>query len=113
VNTWRGAQGQEPPSGSITVEQDHDGPVMYLRGDIDAALLARVRGGEPSFDGPGIVAVDVSELGYIDSSGLAFLVRWAQARSKAGEGAVIRRATPRFSKVLSISGLTPLFICEG
>ncbi len=66
-------------------------------------------GGEP-VDRPAITAVDVSEMAYIDSIGLSFLVRWAQARSSAGQPAVIRKASPRFEQVLHIAGIGSLFV---
>ena len=67
------------------------------------------RSGE-SVDRPQITAVDVSEMAYIDSIGLSFLVRWAQARSSAGHPAVIRKASPRFEQVLHIAGIGSLFV---
>ena len=111
VDPWAILGAPEAPTGSITVEEPPDGPVMHLRGDIDADLFQRI-GGAHLFDGVDIVAVDVGALRYIDSSGLTFLVRWAQARSRAGRSAVIRHTTPRFRQVLSIAGLSALFVCE-
>jgi anti-anti-sigma factor len=99
------------PDGSIEVEPGPDGAVMRLRGDVDAPVIdafeaAGGRGAEP------VVAVDVGELTYIDSSGLSFLARWAQAARREGRPAVLRRATARFDQMLELTGLTPLFVHE-
>ncbi|MGY1592150.1 STAS domain-containing protein [Geodermatophilus sp. SYSU D00708] len=100
----------EPPSGSFEVVHEDGGPVLYLCGDVDAPLVSQmhadgVRIGE-------VVAVCVDRLGYIDSSGLAMLVRWARQAAGAGRPAVLRCARPRFCQVLELTGLTPMFVLE-
>jgi anti-anti-sigma factor len=112
VSIWQSGDEEWTPNGSITVAPHIGGAVMHLRGDVDAELLDRV-GGAGAFDLPGIAAVDIGELGYIDSSGLTFLVRWAQSRSSAGQNAVIRGTSSRFDQVLSIAGLSGMFVREG
>ncbi|MGY1590915.1 STAS domain-containing protein [Geodermatophilus sp. SYSU D00708] len=56
-----------------------------------------------------VLAVVVDGLAPIGSAGLTFLARWAQSARAEGRPAQIRRATRRFSRVLELSGLTPLF----
>jgi anti-anti-sigma factor len=99
------------PTGTIAVEREADGPVLHLRGDVDAPVVQRWED-EEAVDRLLIAAVDVSEMAYIDSIGLSFLVRWAQARSSAGQPAVIRNASPRFEQVLHIAGIGSLFVRE-
>jgi len=101
--------GIEPSLGSITVADHADGPVMHLHGDCDAELLDQV-GGAAAFDLPRIVAIDVSALGYIDSTGLALLVRWAESRVRTGGQAVVRGRQERFQRVLANAGLCDLFV---
>jgi hypothetical protein len=55
------------------------------------------------------VAVDVSEMTYMNSTGLTLLVRWAQEAARASWPAEIRRGTPRFDWVLEVAGLITLF----
>lgn len=100
-----------PPDGSIDIEHDPDGAVMHLRGDVDAPVIDafEAAGGR---GGMSAVAVDVGELTYIDSSGLSFLARWAQAARSEGRAATLRRATARFDQMLDLTGLTPLFVHE-
>lgn len=98
----------EEPVGSITVVTESGRQVAHLVGDVDAALIS-ASGGTALLDGQDVAAVDVSRLGYIDSTGLTLLVRWAQSRTRQGERPVIEGMTPRFAKVLSVSGLTSTF----
>ncbi|MGY1772504.1 STAS domain-containing protein [Blastococcus sp. SYSU D00813] len=103
-----GAGDDEEPIGSITVVAENGRCVAHLIGDVDAALIAAC-GGPSVLDEQDVAAVDVSQLGYIDSTGLTLLVRWAQSRTRRGERPVIEGMTPRFAKVLSVSGLTSTF----
>jgi len=106
---WRGV---EPPGGSIVLEHEPGGPVVHLRGDVDGPV---VQGwdAERAVEAPSIVAVDVAALTYIDSAGLALLVRWARDRAHAGMPAVLRGATPRFDQVLDMIGVSSMFVREG
>ncbi|MGY1742806.1 MULTISPECIES: STAS domain-containing protein [unclassified Blastococcus] len=88
-----------------------EGPVAHFHGDVDVALLDQF-GGARQFAAQTVVAVDVGELGYIDSHGLSLLVRWAQARAGQGQPALIRGTTERFARVLEVSGLSDVFTCE-
>jgi anti-anti-sigma factor len=96
------------PDGSIEVEPDPAGAVMHLRGDVDAPVIEAFETGGGRGPAP-IVAVDVGELTYIDSSGLSFLARWAQTARHEGRPALLRRASARFDQMLELTGLTPLF----
>jgi anti-anti-sigma factor len=95
-------------TGRITVQDEAEGHVLRLTGDVDAPVLQQLAR-EHAMDRLRILAVDVGELAYIDSAGLSFLARWAQAARADGRPAEIRRATSRFERVLELSGLTPLF----
>jgi anti-anti-sigma factor len=96
----------------MEIEQGTGGPVLHLRGDVDAPIVEGWEAEEP-VDLLLIAAVDVSEMAYIDSIGLSFLVRWAQARAAAGQPAVIRKAGSRFEQVLHITGIGSMFVREG
>lgn len=90
------------------MNQEAGGHVLHLSGDIDAPVVEKLST-DHSLDGLRIIAVDVGELDYIDSTGLTFLVRWAKAAQKDGRPAEIRRTTHRFDRVLEVTGLTSLF----
>ena len=107
VHVWAGGQPAEP-SGFIRVEAQTGGPVMRLVGDVDATVVHAMNR-ERTIAELEIVAVDVRELGYIDSTGLSLLVEWAQDANRAGRPALIQHASPRFARVLEMAGLTELF----
>ncbi|TFV54776.1 anti-sigma factor antagonist [Geodermatophilus sp. DF01-2] len=102
--------GTEPPTGSFRVVHEDGGPVLHLHGDVDEPLVRRMRAaGLPEGE---LVAVQVAAVGYIDSTGLSLLVRWAQQAARDGRPAVLRAASPRFCKVLDLAGISVLFVLE-
>ena len=100
---WR-----DPPGGQITVQHTALGDVLQLSGDVDALVVKELWATQP-LDLSRVVAVDVGELTYIDSSGLTLLVRWAQEAARARRAAEIRRPTARFDRVLEVAGIASLF----
>ena len=102
--------GSEPPSGSFRVEHEDAGPVLHLAGDVDEPLVQQMRAA--GLDERELVAVQVAAVGYIDSTGLSMLVRWAQSAARGGRPAVLRSASPRFRKVLDLAGISVLFALE-
>ena len=109
-----GVDGEQQPAqisgaGAITVQHTVDGHVLHLSGDVDDVAVEHLQATSP-LDLSRIVAVDVGEVTYIDSTALTLLVRWAQAAAAVGRPAEIRRRTPRFGRVLEVAGLTTLFV---
>jgi anti-anti-sigma factor len=102
--------GSETPSGSFRVEHEDAGPVLHLVGDVDEPLVQQMRAA--GLDERELVAVQVAAVGYIDSTGLSMLVRWAQSAAREGRPAVLRSASPRFRKVLDLAGISVLFALE-
>jgi anti-anti-sigma factor len=95
--------------GEMAVNGVTGGHVLHLSGDIDAAVVEEfVR--SRRLEGLEVVAVDVGDLGYIDSTGLAFLVRWAKEARRSGRPSEIRRTTERFERVLELTGLDTVFV---
>jgi anti-sigma B factor antagonist len=98
----------DPPGGRIVVQHTGAGDLLALCGDVDAVVVQELQAtGTPDLSQ--IVAVDVGELTYIDSSGLTLLVRWARQATRAGRPAEIRRAGPRFHRVVQVAGIAALF----
>jgi anti-anti-sigma factor len=95
-------------AGLIVVKAEADGPVLHLSGDVDAAVVQRWER-DHDLTTSRIVAVDVGQLRYIDSTGLAMLVTWAQSARREGHPARIRCVTTRFLRVLEVCGLEPMF----
>jgi len=100
--------GSEPPSGTYRVVHEDAGPVLHLLGDVDEPLVRRMRA--EGVDEGELAAVQVGSVGYIDSTGLALLVRWAQSAARDGRPAVLRSASPRLREVLDLAGISVLFV---
>jgi len=95
--------------GQITVRREGDGHVLYLSGDVDAIVVKGLES-EQSVAELRVIAADVSGLNYIDSTGLALLVRWATDARSEGRPATIRGMTQRFERVLALAGLDAVFV---
>jgi anti-anti-sigma factor len=94
--------------GRITVQAEDGGHVLYLTGDVDAAVVRQLER-EHHLAHLHVVAVDVGGLTYIDSSALALLVQWSREAAGEGRPAIIRNTTQRFERVLELAGLDELF----
>ncbi len=53
--------------------------------------------------------IDLSAVEKVDSAGLAFLVKWAQARLAAGERLHVSGASDSFIKLANLYGVAGLF----
>ncbi len=53
--------------------------------------------------------IDVSVVHKIDSAGVAFLVKWAQARQFDNQRLVIQGASPELVQLISLYGVSALF----
>jgi anti-sigma B factor antagonist len=81
--------------------------LVALRGEIDVAEAPAVerRLAEALAAGRDLV-VDLREVTFIDSSGLAVLVRAAQAAARAGRDLRLLRPRPLVMRTFDIAGLT-------
>lgn len=91
-------------AGCSSVEQEENGCVLHLRGHVDTSAIDRLEL-QRRLAGPDVVAIDVRELAYLDSTALPFLVRWARRSAQAGRPAVIRGVNPAFDEMLSVMGI--------
>ena len=101
----RHSEGGPVLPGLITVEAEGDRRILCLRGDIDAAVVARFKqeqGREP----PAIDAIDAGDVSFLSSTGIAVLVRCAEAAVAAGRNPpALRSASPVTMRVLDLAGL--------
>ena len=86
-----------------------DGHVLLLCGDVDDVAVEALKATHP-LDLSHVVAVDVGEVTFIDSTALTLLVLWARTAAAAGRPAEIRRRTPRFGRVLEVAGVADMFV---
>lgn len=94
---------------------DQGVPVLAMRGEIDLSsaprlreALLRLQTGEPS-----VVVLDLSEVTFLDSTGLGILIGALKRIQTAGGELRLVINRPNLLKVFEITGLTSLFtLCQ-
>ncbi len=96
-----------PLPGSIAVEHEGDRRVLFLRGDLDAAVVASFEAAQRP--APVVVdAIDAAEVTFLSSRGVAVMVLAVEASHKAGRFPVLRASTPVVDRMLRMSGVDDL-----
>jgi anti-anti-sigma factor len=94
--------------GSIDVEEESSGRVLFLRGELDSAVVAQfraLRGAEPVV----VDEIDAAAVTFISSTGVAVMLRCAEASVAAGRSPVLRASSPVVDRVLQISAIDHRF----
>jgi len=94
---------------SLWVEQNGQGPVVWLSGELDIATAPLLRDCLEGLDGQR-VTLDLSALTFLDSAGLSVLAR--RHRDVDG-GLVLRGVRPAQMRVFAITGLDDVLIFDG
>src|SRR4051812_36361737 len=102
-----------PFPGSLTIEHEPGGRrVLCLSGDVDSAVVAEfeVRQGRL----PVVVdAIDAGPVTFLGSSGLAVMVRYAEAAAADGRLPVLRAASGQVDRLVRAAGLDTYFVRPG
>jgi anti-anti-sigma factor len=88
--------------------------LIALRGELDfddAPRLGRVLG-ELRAEGEQKLVIDISELTFIDSSGISVLVKAAKAAAAEDAAFVVAAPTPNVQRVFDIVNLSELVVVE-
>lgn len=80
---------------------------MKLTGNLDAAQVTEWWPGRAELFRQD--NVDVSAVNKIDSSGVAFLVKWAQTCQENHQRLLIQGASPELVQLISLYGVSALF----
>lgn len=107
----------EPGSGdddvtlAIALDNQQPPPALYLRGDIDLNTAPRLLDEANRLIDSGCTALvlDLSGVGFCDSSGLSALVRMRNRVQPLGGRISLAGPTPIVQRVLEVSGLTEIF----
>ena len=100
------------PPGAVWLERGDGGVVLHLRGEVDTATVARWDAERPGADGApssAVVAVDASRAAFLNSAGVALLVRETDAHRRAGGRPELRNPSRGVLQVLRLTGVADLF----
>ncbi len=106
--THVGREGQAGTELSLRVKEVAGRTVLTIAGELDMATSPQLRDYLRSLSG--IVVVDLSEVTFLDSSGLsAFVVAWKRLREESGD---LRLRAPQTSvrQVIEITGLGEMLV---
>jgi anti-anti-sigma factor len=100
------------PRGRVTLESHEDAHVLRLAGDIDADTVAVYEQELRQFGATVIKVVDLTAVTFLDSSGVAFLIRQTQRARERGHLPALRGlCASRARRILQLTGATRLFEC--
>jgi anti-sigma B factor antagonist len=108
--------GGRPSSAELTTTHEGDGRwTVFVRGEVDVAELPRVRSciNELFADQPRHIVLDLTDMTFIDSSGLGVLVSALKRSRELDETTlVLRNLQEPVRRVFEITRLTELFQIE-
>ena len=96
----------------VHLEGSEEIPVVRVAGEVDLTTAPELRARLAELpDGTGTVVIDMSEVTFLDSTGLSVLVaswkRLSEAGEKGGFRLVVNR--PVIQRVLDVTGLSQIF----
>jgi anti-anti-sigma factor len=99
-----------PDQLQVSVESGTDEQVIHLAGELDPHTAPRL---QVEIDrlleaGASAIILDLSRLGFVDSSGLRVLIRAHQDVTRDGGRFAVRNPSPTARRLLEITGLTDL-----
>jgi anti-anti-sigma factor len=94
----------------VHVHIDGEFVVLRLHGEIDVANSAALVDAVHAATGEGDtgVVLDLTEVTFVDSSGLRAIVRSLEALGRSGIGLTVRNAAPHVRRLFELSGLDSL-----
>jgi len=98
-----------PSAGCITVVDEAGSRVLRLAGEIDAETVAGYERIRPSL--AEIAAVDLSEVAFLSSSAVSFLIRQTRSIRARGQLPAVVGVSAHARRVLELLGATGLFAC--
>jgi anti-sigma B factor antagonist len=97
---------------TVTSAAQGDHTVVSVSGEVDAASadLLRVAIGEVIEGGQARIAVDMSDVSFIDSSGLRVLIAGYKSASAAGGALTVQAPSDPVTRLLEITGQLERFV---
>ena len=98
-----------PFPGSLTIEREAGGRrVLRLSGDVDSAAVAEFESRQGSLP-VGVDVLDAGAVSFLGSTGLAVMVRYAEAAIEDGRRPVLRAASAPVDQLLRAAGIETYF----
>ena len=96
----------EPENASASLSTDGGVIVLRLSGELDLATVADIQRSVDAIaaQAPEHLVIDLTEVTFMDSSGIALLLEIAQSRPRTE----LRNPTPLIRRVLEMTGLTEI-----
>ncbi len=106
-----GRPGINPGELQVTVSGGEPEYEIRLLGELDMSTAPQLREEllRLTSDGARMVTVDLSELAFVDSTGLSVLITGLKRLRQQGGEMALRSPTPGTRRVLEITGLTEVF----
>ena len=106
----------EAESQIYELKERGDQAVVRMVGELDMATAPKLRETvikllQPTL-GVGVVILDLSEVTFVDSTGLGVLAASRQRVEREGGALVLRAPRPNTVKVLEVTGLDRVFVIE-
>ena len=84
--------------------------MIELEGELNVATAAQLK--EVLDDTRGDVVLDLSQLHFVDPTGIGVLIARLRAARERGERFVLRKPAPQLRRLLAVSGLANVFEIE-
>ncbi|WP_199422934.1 STAS domain-containing protein [Actinotalea solisilvae] len=99
-----------PPTGSITTTQTPERTIVRLSGEIDATLRTQASTAMSLVACRHVpVELDTSDVTFIDSTGLSFLIQCCTVAHAEGLGVSLPEPAPPVAALISVVGIDSLF----
>ena len=108
---WGPSRGADAGTLEVIVSSVDRGHEVRLLGELDMGTAPRLRDElvRLTSEGATLVTVDMSELAFIDSTGLSVLITALKGLRQQGGDMALRSPTPSTRNVREITGLTEVF----
>jgi anti-sigma B factor antagonist len=102
------------PDFGVVVELESDALVLGIVGELDAYTAPKLRAALLSLVSTGTtrLVIDLTDLTFVDSTGLNLLVRAGQRVEGLGGSLTLRGATTQTRRLLELTGLDGMFTLE-
>jgi anti-anti-sigma factor len=92
---------------SVTVSADSDRAVVAFRGELDLSGVDRARQaiGEAEATSAPLLVLDMSELDFIDSTGLEVMLRAARRATDSGRRLIVQRPSRYVRRLLEMTAI--------